>query len=161
MPLFSFVWEYNNQPIQVLAADIAALSVNTGKFLPVSTGYSFIDSPLKTNAGVGSPVVLWGNFEGQDDGLLLQPSAGKYYFGAYEVGSGQGNRTYLEVDDAGGNFSFFAAGPGPAPVKFGVDSINSCLTATGLDAATAGAAAGLYLTVRVNNIPYKIQLLNN
>ena len=159
MPLFSFVWEYNNQPIQVLAADIAALSVNTGKFLPVSTGFSFIDSPLKTNAGVGSPVQLWGNFEGQDDAIFAQPSSGKYYFGAYEPASGLGNRSRIEVDDSSGTIDFKSSGPNV--VRFGVDSTNQCLHANGVDAATAGVSANLYLTVRVNNTPYKIELLNN
>jgi hypothetical protein len=159
MPLFPFVWQYNNQPIEVLAADIAALSVNTGKFLPVSTGYSFIDSPLKTNAGVGSPVQLWGNFEGQDDAIFAQPSSGKYYFGAYEPASGLGNRSRIEVDDSSGTIDFKSSGPNL--VRFGVDSTNQCLHANGVDAATAGVSANLYLTVRVNNIPYKIELLNN
>lgn len=158
MPLFSFVWEYNNQPIQVLAADIAALSVNTGKFIPVSTGDAFVDSPLKTNAGVGTPVQLWGNFEGQDDGLFMQPTAGKYSFGAYDPASGLGNRTRVEIDDQGGTADFRTSGPNV--VLFGVDATNQCLRANGVDAATAGASAGLYLNIRVNNIPYKLELLN-
>lgn len=158
MPLFSFVWEYNNQPIQTLAQDIAALSVNTGKFIPVSTGFSLIDSPLKTNAGVGTPVLLWGNFEGQDDGLFMQPSAGKYYFGAYDPASGLGNRSRIEVDDQSGTVDFKASSPNV--VAFGVDATNQCLKANGVDAATAGTSAGLYVNIRVNNVPYKLELLN-
>lgn len=52
-PLFQYVWQYNNQPIEQLAQDIVNViaqsgngPVNTANYIPVSNGLTFQDSPL-------------------------------------------------------------------------------------------------------------------
>lgn len=154
MPLFSFVWEYNNQPIQVLAADIAALSVNNPDFIPVSTGNNFIDSPLKVELAAGQPV-LTSYRNGLWDGIRIAPA--KYEFGALQVGAGAGNVTRVRVDDLGAQATFTASYPNF--VQFGVSAVSQAILADGIDTTTAGASAGKYLRVRIGNTDYKLELL--
>ena len=54
-PLFQYVWQYNNQPIEVLAQDIVNIisgsgsgPVNTANYIPVSNGLTFENSWLYT-----------------------------------------------------------------------------------------------------------------
>ena len=154
MPLFSFVWEYNNQPIQVLAADIAALSVNNPDFIPVSTGNNFVDSPLKVELVAGQPV-LTSYRNGLWDGIQIAPA--KYEFGALQVGAGAGNVTRVKVDDLGAQATFTASNPNF--VQFGVSAVSQAILADGIDTTTAGTSAGKYLRVRIGNTNYKVELL--
>jgi len=154
MPLFPFVWQYNNQPIEVLAADIAELSVNTVEYIPVSTGTSLTDSPFKVELVAGQTVVtsyrngLW-------DGIQIAPA--KYEFGALQVGAGAGNVTRVKVDDLGSQATFTASNPNF--VQFGVSGVLQAIIADGVDTTTAGASAGKYLRVRIGNTDYKLELL--
>jgi hypothetical protein len=154
MPLFSFVWEYNNQPIQVLAADIAALSVNNPDYIPVSTGNNFIDSPLKVELVAGQPI-LTSYRNGLWDGIRIGPA--KYEFGALQVGAGAGNVTRVKVDDLGAQATFTASYPNF--VQFGVSAVSQAILADGIDTTTAGTSAGKYLRVRIGNTDYKLELL--
>ena len=56
-PLFPFVWQYNNQPIEQLAQDIVNViaqsgngPVNTANYIPVSNGLTFDDSLIYQTA---------------------------------------------------------------------------------------------------------------
>ena len=152
MPLFSFVWEYNNQPIQVLAADIAALSVNTAGFIPVSAGTSFVDSPLEMR-----PDGLFGVFNGIDTGMYIDIANNQYMFGD-DTGAIT-SRLIINGDIATAQLQ---AGNGINPnVFFGVDGINKFLTCNGVSDTVAGVASGQYIKIEVDGILYNIELLND
>lgn len=155
MPLFPFVWEYNNQPIQVLAQDIAALSVNNPDYIPVSTGNNFVDSPLKVEQLTPTVTGLISYFNNTWDGIVISP--GKYEFGAISIAAGAGNYTRVKVDDLSSSAVFTASYPNF--VQFGASSILQAIIADGLDTTTAGASAGKYLRVRIGNTNYKLELL--
>ena len=160
-PLFPFVWQYSNQPIEVLAEDVASVIVNTIKVIPVvnDNANGFIDSTLTDDAVslrtryLASPNV----YEGK--GFKLEYASGKYAFGDYD---GDGNNTAVNVTDATQRVRFISkSGAGPAVTFFGLDGLNATLIAdSALTAATAGAAAALFLKVDIAGVPYKIQLLN-
>jgi hypothetical protein len=154
MPLFPFVWQYSNQPIEQLAADIAELSVNTAEYIPVSTGTSLTDSPLKVELVAGQ-TVLTSYRNGLWDGIQIAPA--KYEFGALQVGAGAGNVTRLRIDDLGAAAAFSASYPNF--VQFGVNGVSQAIIADGLDTTTAGATSGKYLRVKIGNTNYKVELL--
>jgi hypothetical protein len=155
MPLFPFVWQYSNQPIEQLAADIAELSVNTTEFIPVSTGNNFVDSPLKVEQPTPGVLGLWSYFNGVQDGIQLVP--GKYEFGAISITAGAGQNTRLDVDDLAG-MAFLRTNAGGGYTDFGL--MSGSLYGSNITSATAGGAAGLYVNIRLNNVPYKIALLD-
>ena len=154
MPLFPFVWQYSNQPIEQLAADIAELSVNTAEYIPVSTGTSFIDSPFKVEQILPNIFGVFSYFNGVQDGIKVSP--GKYEFGAISVGAGAGNNTRVDVNDVGGA-AYFRTNGGGGYTDFGI--FGGSLYGSNITDSTAGTAAGLYVKIRLNNVPYKIALL--
>jgi len=146
------VWEYNNQPIQVLAADIAALSVNTAEYIPVSTGTSFIDSPLQVR-----PDGLFGVFNGIDTGMYIDIANNQYMFG--DDTGGITSRLIINGDIATAQLQ--AGNSIGAPVFLGVDGINKFLTCNGVSDTVAGVASGQYIKIEVDGILYNIELLND
>ena len=157
MPLFSFVWEYNNQPIQVLAADIAALSVNTQDYVPVSDGTAFIDSPLKAIKITPTVTLLVSEYNGTWDGIKISPA--KYEFGAISAGAGAGYNTKMEVADLGASAWFSTTYP--VFSQLGLDGPDQAILATNLDDTTAGGSSGKFLRVKIGNTLYKLDLLNS
>jgi hypothetical protein len=155
MPLFPFVWQYSNQPIEQLAADIAELSVNTAEYIPVSTGTSLTDSPLKVEQVLPGIFGVRSYFNGVQDGIQLVP--GKYEFGATSIAAGAGNNTRVDVMDVSG-LAYFRTNAGGGYTDFGI--FGGSLYGSGITDATAGGAAGLYVKIRLNNVPYKIALLD-
>jgi hypothetical protein len=152
MPLFPFVWQYNNQPIEVLAQDIAELAVNTAEFIPVSTGTAFIDSPLQVR-----PDGLFGVFNGNDTGMYIDYVNNQYMFGD-DTGTVSA-RLSINGDLAVVNL---AATNGINPNVFlGIDGINKFLTCNGVSDTVAGASSGKYIKIEVDGILYNIELLND
>ena len=152
MPLFSFVWQYNNQPIEVLAADIAALSVNTANYIPVSTGTSFIDSPLEMR-----PEGLFSMFNGIETGIAIDIVNNQYSFGDNE-GT---NITRLGINGDLAVAALQATNGIGTSVFFGIDGTNKFLTCYGVSDTVAGVASGKYIKIEVDGILYNIELLNN
>ena len=163
MPLFPFVWQYNNQPIEVLAADIASLipsNINTADYIPVSDGTTFIDSPLKAVPLTPTISLLVSEYNGIWDGIKIGPA--KYAFGAIGVGAGAGNNTILDVDDIAATVVMKTSyPPGPSGGTYlGVGGGSGAILARGLDTAVpAGVSSGLYLRVQIANTMYKLELL--
>lgn len=152
MPLFPFVWQYSNQPIEQLAADIAELSVNTAEYIPVSTGTAFIDSPLQVR-----PDGLFTMFNGNETGLAIDYVNNQYIFGDNEGAifarlSCNGDLAVAQLH-AHNNIG--------VPVLFGVDGINKFLTCYGVSDTVAGVASGKYIKIEVDGILYNIELLND
>jgi hypothetical protein len=157
-PLFPFTWQYNNQPIEVLAATISEFVTNpTSKVLPVCADTAnagageFIDSTvwdtgqvLQTRYTNGAVI--------EDKGLELNYLGNKYSLGDYD---GANNGTTVSVNDGAQTARFSATN-----TEFGIDDVNDTLTSTGMTATTAGAAAALFLKINVDSVDYKIQLYN-
>lgn len=160
-PLFPFVWQYSNQPIEVLAEDVASVIVNTIKVIPVvnDNANGFIDSTLTDDAVSLRTRYLAGPNVYEDKGLKLDYVGGKYTFGDYTTAD---NGSRLAINDAVQTLQMITkSGAGPAVTFFGLDGLNATLLAdSALTAATAGAAAALFLKVDIAGVPYKIQLLN-
>lgn len=161
-PLFPFVWQYNNQPIDVLAQDIVNVlaangtaPVNTANYIPVSNGLTFEDSVLNT-LDVGSNPVLETLFPVYGSkGFLLQPIIDRYTFGECDPAA-TGYAGKLVVDN---DLGFLALSiEGTNTYSIGLD--NDGLVFNGQGAITAGASSGVYLEVKVNGTPYKLELLN-
>ena len=153
-PLFPFTWQYNNQPIEVLAENIASVVVNSSKVIPVvnNNENGFIDSTL-TDDGVSLRTrYLASPNTYEDKGFSLGYAGNKYEFGDYD---GANNGTVVAVNDALQKASLEAD-----TVVLGIDGAVGTLVADGVSSATAGAAAALFLKVTVDSVDYKIQLLN-
>ena len=164
-PLFAFVWQYSNQPIEVLANDISQYVTNpTSKVIPVcadnavTAAAQFIDSTLWDD-GVSlrtvytsSPGVL------EEQGIKLNYAGQKYSFGDFD---NLYNGTNFAINDITGTSRFVSSYNGTVEY-FGADFNNEWLEATdGLTEATAGAAAAKFIKVRIGSTTYKIQLLDN
>lgn len=162
-PLFPFVWQYSNQPIEVLAQNILDIitngntpgPVNSPNYIPTSNGLTFEDSMLRTK-DIGNNTVLetvWPIYGSK--GFLLQPINNRYTFGECDPYA-TGSAAKVVVDN---NFGY---------VGFGIDGTNSYslgLDTDGLyvnvDAAlTAGGSSGLFLKLKVGPTEYRIELLN-
>jgi hypothetical protein len=150
MPLFPYVWQYSNQTIDVLANDVSGLIVNTDKFIPVSNGTSFVDSTLLDDG-----VSVRAQYLGEPIGMDMHYLTGKYQFGAMATG----NSTNVAINDGAGA-AYMTTDYGGTVKSIGVDGVNETLTAVGVAATTAGAAAAKFLKIKVDGTDYKIQLLN-
>ena len=142
-PLFPFTWQYNNQPIEVLAENIAGLVVNTDKFIPVSDGLTFQDSTLVDDAVSLRTRYLVSPGTYEDKGFKLEYTSGKYSFGDYDA---IGNGTVVTVNDTTQTVRFSSqSGAGPAVTYFGLDGLNNTLIAEdAITATTAGSAAAKF-----------------
>ena len=154
VPLFPFTWQYNNQPIEVLAENIASVVVNSSKVIPVvnNNENGFVDSTLTDDAVSLRTRYLASPNTYEDKGFKLNYAGDKYQFGDYD---GANNGTVVAVNDALQKATLEADG-----VVLGIDGAVGTLVADGVSAATAGAAAALFLKVTVDSVDYKIQLLN-
>jgi len=148
-PLFPFTWQYNNQPIEVLADNIAGLVVNTNKFVPVSDGNTFQDSTL-TDDGV----LFRTQYQGYPTGISMN-----YLQRKYSLGDGLVNNTKVTINDPLGTATLITQDGGTVK-SWGIDGANECLTVVGVTDTTAGAAAAMFLKINVDSVDYKIQLLN-
>ena len=162
-PLFQYVWQYNNQPIEVLAQDIVNIisgsgsgPVNTANYIPVSNGLTFENSWLYT-VDVGNNDCLVSEFPTFGKvGFNISPATGRYYFGTYDdsLTTPQGflmveeNNNYITLNYRGGVNDY----------GIGV-SINGLLFG-GVVSNTVGTSSGNYLEVDVNGTLYKLELLN-
>lgn len=164
-PLFSFVWQYSNQPIEVLANDISQYVTNpTSKVIPVCSDTSataageFIDSTLWDD-GVSLRTVYTagpGNLELQ--GFRLDYVGRKYRFGDHDQ---LYNGTNLSINDGAGTARFLSTFNSSSEF-FGADFNNEWIDLTdGFTEATAGASASKFIKVRIGTITYKIALLAN
>lgn len=164
-PLFQFVWQYSNQPIEVLANDISQYVTNpTSKVIPVCADTSstaageFIDSTL-TDDGVSlrtlytaAPGVL------EQQGLKLDYVGHKYNLGDPDQ---LYNGTNLSINDAAG-ITRFISQYNSSTEFFGADFNNEWVDLTdGFTEATAGASASKFIKVRIGSTTYKIELLAN
>lgn len=163
-PLFPFTWQYNNQPIEVLAATISEFVTNpTSKVIPVCADTAnagageFVDSTL-TDDGVSLRTIYTVSPGVQEDqGFKADYVGRKYNVGEFGLNY---NGTTLSINDATGTTRFTSEFNGTAEY-FGVDFDNEWLEATdGLTDTTAGSAAAKFLKVRVGSTTYKIQLLD-
>jgi len=161
-PLFQYVWQYNNQPIEVLAQDIVNViaqsgngPVNTANYIPVSNGLTFDDSVLNT-VDVGLNPVLETIFPTfGSKGFLLQPIIDRYTFGECDPAA-LGFAGKLTVNNDTGNVGVSIQGTNS--YFLGVD--NDGLVFDGEGAITAGTSSGVYLQVKVGGNLYKLDLLN-
>ena len=161
-PLFQYVWQYNNQPIEVLAQDIVNIisgsgsgPVNTANYIPVSNGLTFQDSILNTVDGGNNPILetLFPTYGSK--GFLLQPVIDRFTFGECDPAA-IGFAGKLVVDNSIGLTALFIEGTNTYAI--GLD--NDGIILNGDASLTAGSASGSYLEVKVNGTPYKLQLLN-
>jgi hypothetical protein len=161
-PLFPFVWQYNNQPIEQLAQDIVNVlggsgngPVNTANYIPVSNGLTFEDSILNT-VDIGLNPVLETIFPTfGSKGFLLQPTIDRYTFGECDPAA-TGFAGKLVIDNT---LEYIVlAGEGTNSYSLGVSQDG--LVFNGEVSSTAGTSSGVYLNVKVNGVDYKLELLN-
>ena len=157
-PLFPFTWQYNNQPIEVLAATISEFVTNpTSKVIPVCADTAnagageFVDSTLWDTGQVLSTRYTNGALL-ESKGIALNYLGKKYTLGDY---GSVDNGTTVSVNDVARTARFSAS-----TTEFGIDDINDTLFTSGMTATTAGAPAALFLKVNVDSVDYKIQLYN-
>jgi hypothetical protein len=161
MPLFPFTWQYSNQPIDVLAENIAELVVNSGKYIPLSDGVKFIDSTIiqdtlqnKLETAVIDPISGNATLKG----IKLDYAGDKYSLGDYV---GANNSSCFIVNDPTYKVSMItnrASSPGIA--MFRLDGVAESLEVQGCTATTAGAPIpNLFIKVVVGSTQYKLQLL--
>lgn len=161
-PLFPFVWQYNNQPIEVLAQEIVNIvsgsgtgPVNTANYIPVSNGLTFQDSVLNTLDIANNSVLetIFPSFGSK--GFLLQPFIDRYTFGECDP-TATGFAGKLVIDN---NFGYAGVGiEGTNTYSIGVDTDGITIGAD--TTLSAGTASGSYLTLKVNGTSYKLELLN-
>lgn len=165
-PLFPFTWQYNNQPIEVLAENIAQFVTNpTAKVIPVcsdttvTSAAKFIDSSLWDDAVSLRTVYTAGPGNLLGKGFKLDYVGNKFTFGDYNATN---NSTTLSINDALQTARMISkSGAGPATTFFGLDGLNATLEAEdALTATTAGSAAAKFLKIKVGTTAYKIQLLD-
>ena len=157
MPLFQFVWQYNNQPIEVLAADVASIVVNNNLFVPVSNGTGFVDSPIFFNGGImrtlfGGTVPGGGTLEG----ILMDCYNNVYKYGTIEGGT---NTSNLEIYDATGDVRMISTWAGTTEVSWGMRSDIRTLYTNGTSANMGAATISpKCLKVLVDGISYRLPL---
>ncbi len=159
MPLFPFVWQYSNQPIEVLADNIVESIVNSGKVIPVSDGLKFIDSSLwDDSVSLRTRYQVTPSFL-EDKGFYLDYANSRYMFGDYDD---SGNNSFLVIDDPGKTLRLWTNSGVPGGVSyFGINGVLNSLEVTdSLTTTTAGAAAAKFIKVDIGPNSYKIQLLN-
>jgi len=151
MPLFPFVWQYNNQPIEVLAADVAEIVVNDNLYIPVSNGVGFDNSPIFYNGSVMRSV-----FGGTLEGFVIDASNNQYKFGALE---GAPNATNVEIVDNISDAKLTCLWQGVDETTWGIRGDARTLytngTSTNMGTSTISTLA---LKVRVDGVNYKLPL---
>ena len=151
MPLFPFVWQYNNQPIEVLAADVAEIVVNDNLYIPVSNGTGFDNSPIFSNGSVMRSV-----FGGTLDGFVIDAFNDEYKFGALEGGT---NTTNLEIVDDIGDAKLTCLWQGVDECTWGIRGDIRTLYTNGTTAPMlASTITTLALKVKVDGVNYKLPL---
>lgn len=164
-PLFPYTWQYNNQPIEVLAEEVLNIisngntpgPVNTANYIPVSNGLAFEDSVLNTKDIANNDILETIFPTVGNKGFLFQPFVDKYTFGECDPLATTGFRGALVVDNFNGYISMGGVGL-TGNIGIGV-SING-IELGGNVSLTAGSSSGAYLEVYVNNVLYKLELLN-
>lgn len=151
MPLFPFVWQYNNQPIEVLAADVAEIVINDANYVPVSTGTTFENSPIFSNGSV-----MRSTFGGTLEGFNIDTFNNVYKYGALE---GATNATNVEISDATGDAKLTALWQGVDEVTLGIRADIRTLYTNGTSVNMGTATLSpLALKVRVDGVNYRIPL---
>jgi hypothetical protein len=163
-PLFQYVWQYNNQPIEQLAQDIVNVlsangntgPVNTANYIPVSNGLTFDDSWLLTK-DIGNNNCLATEFPTYGQvGINISPVLGQYSFGSYGPNfTGLFGR--LLLDENNNYIGLFYNG---GLNDYGIGVSSNGLLLGGQVSNSAGTASGNYLEIDVNGTAYKLQLLN-
>ena len=157
MPLFPFVWQYNNQPIEVLAADVAEIVVNDTNFIPKSNGIGFDNSPIFSNGNVLRTVFNGTNiYNGILEGYVLDASNHVHKFGTLEGGT---NFSNLEITDAIGDVKMTSLWQGVTECTWGVRSDIRTLYANGVSVNMSTATLSpLALKVKVDGVNYRVPL---
>lgn len=163
-PLFPFTWQYNNQPIEVLAATISEFVTNpSSKVIPVCADTAnagageFIDSSLVDDGVSLRTIYTVSPGVQEQQGFKTDYAGRKYNFGDYDTVN---NGTNLAINDGTGTARLLSVFNSSLEY-FGADFDNEWLEATdGFTTTTAGAAAAKFIKVRVGSTNYKIQLLN-
>ena len=157
MPLFPIVWQYQNQTIQTLAADVAELVVNTNLHIPVSNGTAFVDSPIFVNGSVMRTLFNGTNpWNGLLEGFMIDASNKNYKFGAIEGGT---NASDLEITDSIGEVKLTSNWQGVWETTWGLRSDIRTLFANGVAAPLSTATISTTcLKVKVDGVSYRIPL---
>jgi hypothetical protein len=151
MPLFPFVWQYSNQPIEQLAADVAEIVINDANYIPISSGTTFENSPIFSNGSVMRSV-----FGGTLEGFVIDAFNNVYKYGALE---GATNATNLEITDNIGDAKLTALWQGVNETTFGIrGDIRTLYTnGTSVNMGTA-TLSPLALKIRVDGVNYRLPL---
>jgi hypothetical protein len=151
MPLFPFVWQYNNQPIEVLAADVAEIVINDANYIPISTGTAFVNSPIFSNGSV-----MRSMFGGALEGFVIDAFNDEYKFGALE---GATNATNVEIVDDIGDAKLTCLWQGVNECTWGIRGDVRTLYTNGTTAPMlASTIQPLALKVKVDGVNYKLPL---
>ena len=157
MPLFPFVWQYSNQPIEVLAADVAELVVNTNLRVPVSTGTGFADSPIFVNGGIMRTLFGGTNpFNGTLEGFVIDANNNNYKFGTIDGGT---SFTNLEISDNIGDAKLTSLWLGVDETTWGIRGDIRTLYTNGTSINMgASTISPLALKVKVDGVNYRLPL---
>lgn len=167
MPLFSFVWQYNNQPIESLASDILDIitngntaPVNSPDYIPVSNGLTFENSWLINTDQFNNPGLRTEFTSNSLEGIELNSTNRRYTLGNFDqaAASGLGYMT-VNQDLVYGSYATLGLTGGHS-IGVGVGPLGEVIQLNGTQAFTAGAPLGQYLEILVNGTPCKIELLN-
>lgn len=151
MPLFPFVWQYNNQPIEVLAADVAEIVVNDNLYIPISNGVGFDNSPIFSNGSVMRSL-----FGGTLEGFVIDAFNNQYKFGALE---GATNATNLEIVDSISDAKLTCLWQGVDETTWGIRGDIRTLYTNGTSVNLAASTiSALALKVKVDGVNYKLPL---
>ena len=161
-PLFQYTWQYNNQPIDVLAQDILTIitngntpgPVNTANYIPVSNGLTFVDSVINTQDAFNNPTLVTEFASAPMEGIELFPLTRRYSLGSFSTTSSGDGLIYVQNDPIFGSRASIAITGGHSI------TVDDKLNFNGLIVNTAGSASGWYLDIRVNGTDYKLALLN-
>ena len=150
MPLFPFVWQYSNQPIEQLAADVAEIVINDANFIPISSGTTFENSPIFSNGSVMRSL-----FGGTLEGFVIDAFNNNYKFGAIDGGT---SFTNLEIADNIGDIKMTAV-YNLQETTWGVQGNIRTLYANGVAANIgAGVISTNCLKVKVDGVNYRVPL---
>jgi hypothetical protein len=151
MPLFPFVWQYSNQPIEQLAADVAEVVINDANYIPISSGTTFENSPIFSNGSVMRSV-----FGGTLEGFVIDASNNQYKFGALE---GATNTTNVEIVDNIADAKLTCLWQGVDETTWGIrgDARTLYTNGTSINLGTSTLST-LALKVRVDGVNYRIPL---
>lgn len=151
MPLFPFVWQYSNQPIEQLAADVAEVVINDANYIPISSGTTFENSPIFSNGSV-----MRSMFGGTLEGFVIDAFNNSYKFGTLEGGT---SFTNLEITDNIGDAKLTSLWLGVDETTWGIrGDIRTLYTnGTSINLGTSTLST-LALKVKVDGVNYRIPL---